>query len=492
MKKPIWEPSPERIERANINRFVRYVREQTGNEDLRRYAPLYDFSIRHPERFWSLVWEFCGIRASGTFHEVLVDADRLPGARWFPGIRLNFAQNLLRFRDERCALSGPSLNSGTLELSYAELQQQVARLAAALREQGLKPGDHVSAVLPNCCEAVIALLAAVALGATWSACAGTADAAHIAAALGGFAPQWIFTGAAHEAAVAAAQPQARRIVIGAASAQAIAWNTLLAHEPAPLSYELAGFDHPLYALHHDDGSTSLHSAGGTLIQHLKELVLHADLKREDRVLFAADPGQPLWYWLVSALAVGSTLVLAGANFDPAQDASWDRVDEHAVSVIALTPAQIEAFCDGAANPRETHKLLSLKTVLAVGGQLDAGRVAQVYARLKDRLMLSTFCGHAGGLSFLALGCPLLPVYADEVQCRGLGMKIEILDETGQPLHHEQRGALACLAPFPALPLGLLGDTDGSLFQQRYFARRNAWCSGERGTLTEHEGVQLQG
>lgn len=491
MKKPIWEPSPERIERANINRFVRYVREQTGNEDMRRYAPLYDFSIRHPERFWSLVWEFCGIRASGTFHEVLVDADRLPGARWFPGIRLNFAQNLLRFRDERCALSGPSLESGTQELSYAELQQQVARLVAALREQGLKPGDHVSAVLPNCCEAVIALLAAVALGATWSACSDAADVAHIAATLEGFSPQWIFTSSTGEAAVAAAQPQVRRIVIGAASGQATAWSSLLAHEPAPLSYELAGFDHPLYALHHADGTTSLHSAGGTLIQHLKELVLHADLKREDRVLFAAAPGEALWYWLVSALAVGSTLVLAGADFAPAQDSSWDRVDEHAITVIALTPAQIEAFCDGAANPRETHKLLSLKTVLAVGGQLDAERVAQVYARLKDRLMLSTFCGHAGGLSFLALGCPLLPVYAGEVQCRGLGMKIEVLDEADQPLHHEQSGTLACLAPFPALPLGLLGDADGSLFQQRYFTRRNAWCSGERGSMTEHEGVLLQ-
>jgi acetoacetyl-CoA synthetase len=467
------------------------VREQTGNEDMRRYAPLYDFSIRHPGRFWSLVWEFCGIRASGTFHDVVVDADRLPGARWFPGIRLNFAQNLLRFRDDRCALSGASMRHGTQELSYAELQQQVARLTAALRERGVKPGDRISAVLPNCCEAVIGLLATVALGATWSACAGDADQASISAALGEFAPQWIITGANRAADVAAAQPQARIIAIGDSAADVTSWDTLLARDPAPLSYELAGFDHPLYALHHRDGSTSLHSAGGTLIQHLKELVLHADLKREDRVLFSANPGDALWYWLVSALAVGSTLVLAGADFDPARSDAWDVVDAHAVTVVALTPAQAAGLCEGAANPRATHKLLSLKTVLAVGDQLTAEQVAQIYARLKDRLMLSTFCGDAGGLSFLALGCPLLPVYADEVQCRGLGMKLEILDDSDQPLQHEQSGTLACLAPFPALPLGLLGDADGRIFQQRYFARRNAWCSGERGAMTAHEGVQLQ-
>ena len=489
MKKPIWEPSSERIERANINRFVRYVREQTGNDDLRRFAPLYDFSVRHPERFWPMLWEFCGIRASGTFHEVIVDAGRLPGARWFPGIRLNFSQNLLRFRDERCALIGSDGYGHRQELSYAQLQQQVARAAAGLRALGLRPGDTVLAVLPNGIEAVVALLAAVAAGAIWSALPADSDAARLQAAVAAVQPRLLIATAA---AAAKVQKAELSILVDAHQPSHANWSELLVAQAVPLQFELAGFDHPLFALHGDDGDISLHSSGGTLIQHLKELLLHADLKREDHILFSAQPGQSAWYWLVSGLAVGATLVMADAGFDLARADSWDQLDQHSISVLAASAEQVQAFLDSGLQPQQTHKLLSLKTVLAFGAPLSAAAVEQVYARVKSRLMLSSLWGDAGGLSHLVLGCPLLPVYSDESGCRGLGMKIDVLD-AGGAAQHDLPGRLACLAPFPSVPLGLLGDSDGSRFQAKYFSHfPNVWCSGETARLGAHDGVQAAG
>ncbi|WP_386070685.1 AMP-binding protein [Tahibacter sp. UC22_41] len=485
MKKPIWEPSPERIERANLNRFARFAREQSGNEDLRGYAALYEFSIRHPERFWPLVWEFCGIRASGTFHETLVAAEHPADTRWFPGIRLNVAQNLLRFRDERCALTGRDPAGAAYEISHAQLQQQVARVAAALRERGIGPGDCVAGLLRNGSEAVVAMLASIAVGALWTA-PPPAQAANV---LNRLQPRLVFADTQYLAATGAV-PEAAVVVIGARGTPHVHWNDLLAADAPPLSFELAGFEQPLYALAREDGEVSLHSAGGTLIQHLKDLVLQADLKREDRVLHAAAPHTPYWHWLTSALAVGAPLVLADEEFSLAEPAAWDLVDAHAVSVLATDTAQLAAFAASPLQPRETHKLLALKTVLAIGAAPSPDAIEAVYARIKDRLMLSLCAGDAGGLSFVALGSPLLPVYTDELQCRGLGMRAEILADDGRAMN-EQCGVLACLAPFPALPLGFVGDADGSRFRARYFAAAAAaWCAGEQAMLTAHEGLQF--
>ncbi|WP_343231956.1 AMP-binding protein, partial [Tahibacter caeni] len=336
----------------------------------------------------------------------------------------------------------------------------------------------------NGSEPVVAMLASVAVGAVWTA-PPPARAADVFAKL---QPRLVFADAQH--ADAAAAPQADLVIVGARRGEHTHWNDLLAADAPPLSFELAGFEHPLYALARDDGEISLHSAGGTLIQHLKDLVLQTDLKREDRVLHAAAPHTPYWHWLTSALAVGATLVLAGADFALDRPDAWDLVDEHAVSVLATDTAQLAAFSASSLQPRESHKLLALKTVLAVGAAPPAAAIEAVYARVKDRLMLSLCGGDAGGLSFVALGSPLLPVYTDELQCRGLGMRAEVLAADGRALN-EQPGLLACLAPFPALPLGFVGDDDGARFRDCYFARRaQAWCSGEHALLTQHEGLQL--
>lgn len=485
MKKPIWEPGPERVERANLNRFARFAREQSGNEDLRGYAALYEFSIRHPERFWPLVWEFCGIRASGTFHETLVAAEHPADTRWFPGIRLNVAQNLLRFRDERCALAARDAAGVWHETSYAQLQQQVAHVAAALRARGVGSGDYVAGLLRHGSEAVVAMLASVAVGATWTA----PPPARAAAVLARLQPRLVFVDAQYPI-TADTVPNAAIVSVGARRGEHANWDDLLAADAPPLNFELAGFEQPLYALAREDGEISLHSAGGTLIQHLKDLVLQADLKREDRVLHAAAPHTGYWHWLTSVLAVGATVVLADADFALDQPAAWDLVDEHAVSVLATDTAQLAAFAASPLQPRESHKLLGLKTVLAIGAAPPPAAIEAVYARIKDRLMLSLCGGDAGGLSFLALGSPLLPVYTDELQCRGLGMRVEVLADDGRAVN-EHCGTLACLAPFPGLPLGFVDDDDEARFRACYFAQRaQAWCSGEQAVLTAHEGLQF--
>jgi acetoacetyl-CoA synthetase len=490
MKKPIWEPSAERVERANLNRFVRFAREQTGNDDLRGYAAIYHFSIHHPERFWPLVWEFCGIRSIGTFHDVIVSGEHVADTRWFPGVRLNVAQNLLRFRDDRAALIARDAEGQWQEISYAQLQQHVSRIATALRESGIKPGDHVAGLLDHGSEAVIAMLASVAVGAVWCALPPHADAVTLNDALRRLAPRAMFATSAVLSRGDLDVHDTTRIVVGAATEGAIVWSDLLARDATPLTFEAAGFEQPLYALLRDDGDLSLHSAGGTLIQHLKDLVLHVDLKREDRVLHAAAPHTAYWHWLTSALAAGSTVVLSDTTFDLAHASAWDLVDEHAISVIATDTAALARFAESTLDPRETHKLLSLKTVLAHGPAPAAEHIAQVYARVKDRLMVSACGGDAGGLSFLALGCPLLPVFTDELQCRALGMRVEVLDDDGRALI-EETGTLACLAPFPGLPLGFVDDEDDTRFRTRYFSQRaQAWCSGERALLTAHEGVQF--
>ncbi|HVJ63270.1 MAG TPA: acetoacetate--CoA ligase [Tahibacter sp.] len=518
MSKPIWEPSPERVERANLSRFMRFVREQTGNEDLRSYAPLYDFSVRYPERFWQLVWEFCGIRASGTFHEVLVDGDKMPGAKWFPGIRLNFAQNLLRFKDDRAAILFRNEWGHAREISYAELHQHVGRLAHALRELGLRPGDRVAGFLPNMPETVIAMLAATSLGAVWSSCSPDFGINGVVDRFGQIEPKVLFTtdaypygGKTHDClakirGVIAQLPSVEKLVVipysGAALAlddipNAVAWPDFVGTEDRALQFELTPFDHPLYIMY-SSGTTGVpkcivHGAGGTLIQHLKEHVLHADVKREDKIFYYTTCGWMMWNWLVSSLAVGAGVVLYdGSPSHPDGNALWDLADELGITVFGTSAKWISAIEKAGVRPRETHKLLALKTILSTGSPLAPESYDYVYRDVKERVMLSSISGGTDIISCFALGSPLLPVYHGELQCRGLGMKVEILDDDGKPVR-EETGELACLAPFPSMPIYFWNDPDGSKYHNAYFARHpNVWCHGDYAMLTEHEGVIIYG
>jgi acetoacetyl-CoA synthetase len=518
MNKPIWEPGNERIERANINRFMRYVRESTGNEDIRRYAPLYDFSVRHPEKFWPLVWEFCGIRASGDFEPVLVDGDKMPGAKFFPNVKLNFAQNLLRHKDDRTAIVFRNEWGHKRELTYAELHAEVGRLAHALKAAGVGAGDRVAGFMPNIPETIIAMLAATSLGATWSSCSPDFGINGVVDRFGQIAPKVLFTADAYGyggkrfdclekiRGVLEQMPSVEKLVVVPYSGEPLKLDGLRNAISLPdfagtadhaLTFEMLPFDHPLYIMY-SSGTTGVpkcivHGAGGTLIQHLKELVLHTDLKREDRLFYYTTCGWMMWNWFVSGLAVGAALVLYdGSPSHPDGNALFDLADEVGISVFGTSAKWISAIEKAGVKPRETHKLLSLKTILSTGSPLAPESYDYVFRDVMERVRLESFSGGTDIISCFALGNPLLPVYRGELQCRGLGMKVEILDENGEPVV-EEKGELACTAPFPSMPVFFWNDPDGEKYKKAYFSRvPNVWCHGDHALLTEHEGVVIYG
>ena len=518
MAKPVWEPGQERIERANINRFIRFVREQTGNEDIRRYAPLYDFSIRHPEKFWKFVWEFCGIRASGDFDEALVDGDRMPGAKWFPNVRLNFAQNLLRFKDDRVALLARNEWNHQREFTYAELHEEVGKLAHALREAGVGVGDRVAGFLPNIPEAVIAMLATASLGAVWSSCSPDFGTQGVVDRFGQIEPKVLFTADAYGYGgkkfdclgkireVLTKIPKVGKVVVIPYSGDtfdlkgiknAVSWPDFVGTEHRPIDFVPTAFDHPLYIMY-SSGTTGVpkcivHGAGGTLIQHLKELVLHTDLKREDKIVYYTTCGWMMWNWLVSSLAVGATVVLYdGSPFHPDGNVLWDLVDEVGVSILGTSAKWISAIEKAGIRPRESHKLTTLKTILSTGSPLADESFDFVYRDVKERVMLSSISGGTDIVSCFALGCPLLPVYRGELQCRGLGLKVEIFDENGNAVR-EEKGELVCTAPFPSMPVGFWNDPDGAKYHAAYFSKfPGIWAHGDHAMLTEHDGIVIVG
>lgn len=518
MIKPIWEPGPERLERANLGRFMRFVQEQTGSDDIRGQAALHDYSIRHPERFWPLVWEFCGIRASGEFTPVLVDADRMPGARWFPNVRLNFAQNLLRHKDDRPAIVFRNEWGHKRQYTYAELHAEVGRLAHALRGAGVGVGDRVAGFMPNIPETVIAMLATTSIGAIWSSCSPDFGINGVVDRFGQIAPKVLFTadrycygGKSFDClekirGVLDRIPAIEKLVVVPYSGQpldlagvpnAVALPDFIGEDEHAPQFEALPFDHPLYIMY-SSGTTGVpkcivHGAGGTLIQHLKELVLHTDLKREDRIFYYTTCGWMMWNWLVSSLAVGATVVLYdGSPSHPDGNALWDLADEVGISVFGTSAKWLSAIEKASVRPRETHKLLPLKTILSTGSPLAPESYDYVYRDIKERVLLASISGGTDILSCFALGSPLLPVYRGELQCRGLGMRVEVLDDDGKPVR-EQKGELACLAPFPSMPVGFWNDPDGQKYHNAYFARvPNVWCHGDHAILTEHDGVVIYG
>jgi acetoacetyl-CoA synthetase len=515
---PLWTPSPERREAANLHRFVRFVREATGNEDIGSYAPLYDFSIRHPERFWQLVWEFCGIRATGDFEPALVDGDQMPGAHWFPDVQLNFAQNLLRFKDERPALVFRNEWGHQREYSYAQLHAIVGRIAHALKESGVGKGDRVAGFLPNLPETIIAMLATTSLGATWSSASPDFGVNGIVDRFGQIEPKALFCadsygygGKRHDCLAKVREvleriPSIERCVVIPYSGEAlqldglrdaVSWDEFAGEEDHPPEFVPTPFEHPVYIMY-SSGTTGqpkciVHGAGGTLLQHLKELVLHTDLKREDRIFYYTTCGWMMWNWLVSSLAVGATVVLYdGSPTYPDGNALWDLADEAGISIFGTSAKWIDATAKMGVKPRETHRLQALKTILSTGSPLAPESFDYVYRDVKERVLLASISGGTDIISCFALGNPLLPVYRGELQCRGLGMKVEVLDEAGQPVR-EQPGELACAAPFPSMPVMFWNDPEGERYRAAYFSKvPGVWCHGDRAELTAHNGIIIYG
>jgi len=517
MSTPLWQPSAERIEGANLSRFSGYVNERYGLE-LASFEALYDWSVNSDAAFWGAVWDFCEVIASERGEVVLEDGDKFPGARWFPQARLNFAENLMRYRDDQVALVSLLENGSRREISYAELYAEVAQLAASLRAQGVAEGDRVAGFMPNIAETVIAMLATSSIGAIWSSCSPDFGINGVMDRFGQIEPKVLFSadGYFYNGKTCDSLERLKEIaariesietvvvvpVVGESAAiseieNAVPWESYLDRSGTEIEFAQLPFDHPLYIMY-SSGTTGMpkcivHGAGGSLLQHLKEHQLLVDISRDDVFFYFTTCGWMMWNWLVSGLATGTTLVLYdGSPFARRGKVLLDAIDAEGISIFGVGAKYIAALEKQRLKPRETHKLEHLKTVLSTGSPLSHESFEYVYRDIKSDVCLSSISGGTDILSCFVGGCPVLPVYVGEIQARGLGMAVEIWNDDGEPVTGE-KGELVCTKPFPCAPVGFWNDPDGSKYRSAYFENwPGIWAHGDYGEITDTGGVIIHG
>ena len=503
---PLWQPDPQRASQTLLARFM----QRAGKRD---WDELHRWSVEHSEAFWNLVWDFCEVRGTRS-GPTLVDGSRMPGAKWFPEARLNFAENLLRTRDESDALVFWGEDRIQRRMSRRELHQLVSRLAQALRAAGISKGDRVGGYLPNLPEGVAAMLATASLGAIWSSCSPDFGVQGVLDRFGQIEPKVFFCadGYLYGGKTFDSQAKAREIVaqlpsvrhcvvvpyLGAPATAGIALEQFIAPFTArEIEFEPVEFNHPLYILY-SSGTTGVpkcivHGTGGTLLQHLKEHQLHADVQAGDRVFFFTTLGWMMWNWLVSGLASGATLLLFdGSPFTDRGKVLFNFADAEGMTHFGTSAKFIDAIAKIDLRPRVTHKLEKLRAMLSTGSPLLPEGFDYVYEHVKRDLCLSSISGGTDIVSCFVLGNPMLPVWRGEIQCKGLGMAVEIFDEQGRVLRGE-KGELVCTQPFPSMPVGFWNDPDGSKYRAAYFERYpNVWRHGDWCEATAHGGLIIYG
>ncbi|MBN7797584.1 acetoacetate--CoA ligase [Parahaliea mediterranea] len=518
MTQPLWTPPQARIDRARLTAFTRALAVNHPQLDGADYFALQDWAIDHPEAFWRAVWEHGEVRGDTGGDTVLEHGDRMPGARWFPRARLNFAENLLRYRDERAALVCRLENGERRVLSYAELYREVAAVAAALAAAGVGQGDRVAGFMPNIAETVIAMLATTSLGAVWSSCSPDFGINGVLDRFGQIEPKVLFAADGYYyngktcdslervAGIARAIDSLERVLVVPVVAKAPDLSGIggaqlygdFRHDSAgEIAFAQLPFDHPLYIMY-SSGTTGvpkciLHGAGGTLLQHLKEHQLMCDLGRDDVLFYFTTCGWMMWNWLVSGLASGATLVLYdGSPFAGEGTLLLDCIDEEGITIFGTSAKYIAALEKAGHKPRQSHRLDSLESILSTGSPLAHESFDYVYRDFKADVCLSSISGGTDILSCFVAGSVTLPVYKGEIQAPGLGMAVDIWDENGHPLRGE-KGELVCTKPFPSCPIGFWNDPDGARFHSAYFDRfDNVWAHGDYGEITEHGGFVIHG
>ncbi len=522
MATPLWQPSQERIDAANITRFTEFVN-QRHEQSLDGYPALYDWSISALEDFWSATWDFCRVIAHEKGDVVLEPPGQFssaepPGPRWFPEARLNFAENLLRYRDDQVALVSLLENGRRRTLTYGELYRKVTALAASLRAEGVEPGDRVAGFMPNIPETIIAMLATASLGATWSSCSPDFGINGVMDRFGQIEPTVLFSADGYFyngktcdslerlREIAGRIDSLRRVVVVPVVDEvpvlegipnAVGFDAYLSTETTEFEFPGFPFDHPLYIMY-SSGTTGMpkcivHGAGGTLLQHLKEHQLLVDLHRSDVFFYFTTCGWMMWNWLVSGLASGATLVLYdGSPFARRGRVLLDAIDAEGISVFGASAKYFAALEKARHKPGERYELARLRTVLSTGSPLAHESFEYIYRDFKSDLCLSSISGGTDILSCFVGGSPVLPVYKGEIQCRGLGMAVEIWDDNGAPVTGE-KGELVCTRPFPCTPIGFWNDEGDEKYRDAYFAAwPNVWAHGDYGELTEHGGVVIHG
>ena len=522
---PLWTPAKDAVARSNLTAFLEAVRQRWNSVGVSGTDDLYRWSIDRPEEFWASVWRFCGVVAEGDASTIVRDFERMPGASWFPDTRLNFAENLLRFDDHREALVFWNEQGRQCALTHRELRQQVACFAAGLRTAGVRRGDRVAAYMPNRPETVVAMLAASSLGALWSSCSPDFGTSGVRDRFGQIEPKvllaadgYFYNGKTFDTLerVRTLQRDLPSIELTVVVPYTVAAPSLedlrgaqlygeflAASGDESLVFERLPFDHPLYIMY-SSGTTGppkciVHGAGGTLLQHLKELILHTDLKRDDRIFYFTTCGWMMWNWLVSGLAVGATVVLYdGSPFYPGPERLFDMAEQERITIFGTSAKYLAAAEKAGLAPARTHDLSAVRTIMSTGSPLAAEGFDYVYEKVKSDGQLASISGGTDLISCFALGDPTAPVYRGELQTRGLGMKVEVFDDNGRSLPAGEKGELVCTAPFPSMPLGFWpldssNDAGDEKYQAAYFERfPGVWHHADYCELTEHGGMKIWG
>jgi len=518
MAKRLWTPSQERIKGSNMYRFMRLVNEKYA-KNFSVYPSLYEWSIENIPAFWKTLWEFAEIKASRPYDQIVDDLTKMPGAKWFSGARLNFAENLLRYRDEQVALIFKGEARDSVKMTYAELYDEVAQVAKSLHEAGVQAGDRVVGFMPNMPQSIIAMLAAASMGATWSSCSPDFGIKGVLDRFGQIKPKVLFTANGYFfkgnkidsleriASILKELPSIQKVVVVPYTEsepdiskvpKAVYYNDFKsAQENLEIQFEQLPFEQPLYIMY-SSGTTGLpkcmvQSAGGILIHHIKELKLHSDLKREDTIFYFTTCGWMMWNWLTSSLTQGATLVLYDGNpFHPDPGALWQMAQDEQVTIFGTSAGYLAALQNAGLKPRQNYDLSALRTVLSTGSPLSIESFEFVYNEIKSDIQLSSIAGGTDLNGCFALGNPMGPVYAGELQCRGLGMQVHAFDDNGNPTV-EQEGELVCLAPFPSMPIYFWDDPEGKKYHAAYFAvYPNVWRHGDNIVVTERGGIVMSG
>ena len=515
---PLWTPSAERIEAAPMTAFMKAAAERSGRS-LGSYAELHRWSVDDREAFWNLVWDFCGV-IGDKGEAVLADGDKMPGASFFPGASLNFAENLLRTKGTGEAIVFHGEDKVERRLSWNELHALTSRLQQLFLSLGVKAGDRIAAMMPNMPETVAAMLATASIGAVWSSCSPDFGEQGVFDRFGQIEPvvfiapdgYW-YNGKAIEvgakvAAVAKRLPSVRKVLIvdylGTSSDVAASIDGAAALEEAiapfagkPVAFTRMPFSHPLYILF-SSGTTGIpkcivHSAGGTLIQHVKELRLHAGIVEGDRFFYFTTCGWMMWNWLMSGLACGATLLLYdGSPFYPDGNTLFDFADAEKMTYFGTSAKFIDSVRKAGLRPMESHDLSTVRTISSTGSPLSPEDFRFVYDGIKKDVHLASISGGTDIVSCFVLGVPTEPVWEGEIQAAGLGLAVDVWDDAGHPVRQE-KGELVCTKAFPAMPIGFWNDADGKRYHGAYFERfDNVWCHGDFAEWTEHGGMVIHG
>lgn len=539
--KLLWEPGEAIAAATQVEQFRQRIRQLPGNENLNGFSDLHAWSVREPEAFWCELWDAADIVAETRGSTVLENAQAMPGARWFPEARLNYAENLLR----GAGPDAPQSESGTLALQFqgeqggirdmtrGELYAQVRAVARGLRQAGVQSGDRVAGFMPNVPETIIAMLATTSLGAVWSSCSPDFGINGVRDRFGQIEPRVLFTadgyryaGKEHDSLaivseLAESLPDLKTIVVvsfidsgarlsGKAAELAVPYERWLdedrqalsvASDPAQaalIEFRQLPFDHPLYIMF-SSGTTGkpkciVHGAGGTLLQHVKEHLLHVDVRPDDKLFFFTTCGWMMWNWLVTALASRATLLLYdGSPFHPDGNTLYNYAQESGMTHFGTSAKFIDACNKAGLSPIRTHDLSALRSILSTGSPLVPESFDYVYEHVASDVCLSSMSGGTDILSCFALGNPAGAVYRGELQCKGLGMNVEVFGEDGKPVPTGEKGELVCSDPFPCMPIGFFGDDDGSRYHAAYFEKfENTWCHGDYVAETPSGGLVIFG